>query len=378
MILHVCLKIQSPEVEKFLADDVLSQPGLRRADKDMAVEPNIYFLDDGPGAGNMLEKIRSLRLEHPQACLFVISSDASPEQIVEVMKAGANEYFMKPINPQKIREAISRVQLQLLERGKNAGGKSYAFIGSKGGIGTTVLAVNTAAAMAAQKSNKVALLDFDLAAGDSSVLVDLVPKTTMTDVIRNFDRLDSAFLAGVMEKTGSDFDLLAAPTSPEEGTSVSAAQIGRIFQHARRLYDTLVIDCPAMAGEERILEILRGVETTFLITDLSVPAVHNTSRHLKFLRKADIKKTEVVVNRFLRGQTATLEEVEKTVGHRAFWLFPNDYENVIAAVNRGTPLPKYNPRSALARNIAEFIQKLQNPAAFPHYRGVKGLLGKAV
>ena len=161
------------------------------------------------------------------------------------MKAGANEYFLKPVNPQKIREAISRVQLQLLGGGKNTGGKAYAFIGSKGGIGTTVLAVNTAAAMAAQKSNRVALLDFDLAAGDSSVLVDLVPKTTIADIIRNFHRLDSALLAGVMEQTDAGFDLLAAPTTPEDSSAVTAAQIGRILQHARRLYDTLVIDCPA-------------------------------------------------------------------------------------------------------------------------------------
>ncbi len=75
-----------------------------------------------------------------------------------------------------------------------------------------------------------------------------------------------------------------------------------------------------------------------------MPAVRNASRQLKYLRKAgDSGKSEIVVNRFLKGQSATLDEVEKTLGYRAFWLFPNDYENALASANRGTPLVEVQP-----------------------------------
>lgn len=377
--IHIALDVHDGLLGKILSEEFLHQPNIsigKAAAPGNGVEPNIFFLDDAPG--DVLGRLQTVRRDFPKASLFVLSSDASPDQIVEVMKAGANEYFLKPINPQKIREAVDRVQTQLLEEGKSTGGKAYAFIGSKGGLGTTVLAVNTAVALAGQKSGKIALLDLNLTAGDSSVLVDTVPKTTIADVIRNYHRLDPAFLAGVMEKTSSGFDLLAAPPAPEEGIAITAEQIGRILQHARNLYEMVIIDCPAMSVEARILENLRGMDAIFLNTDLSVPAVRNASRLLKILRKSDIGPTEVVVNRFIRGQTATLEEVEKTLDQRAFWLFPNDFENAMASVNRGTPLTNYNPRSALYRNILEFIQKFQKPAAFPLYRGVKGLLGKAV
>ena len=281
--IHIATDIPERRLVQTLAEAFRNQPNVSVIDQPATpgkgTEPNVFFIDDE--AGDVLGRLRSVRRDFAQASIFVVSSDASPDKIVETMKAGANEYFLKPIDSQKIREAVNRLQLQLLEGEKKSGGKLYAFIGSKGGIGTTVLAVNTAAAMAKQKAGKIALLDLDLAAGDSSVLVDMVPKTTMSDVIRNYHRLDPAFLAGVMEKTSSGFDLLAAPAVPEEGLAITAAQIGRIVQHARSLYETVLIDCPAMPAEERILDNLRGMETVFLTIDLSVPAVRNASRLLK-------------------------------------------------------------------------------------------------
>ncbi|MBE0598425.1 MAG: hypothetical protein IH614_14250 [Desulfuromonadales bacterium] len=327
----------------------------------------------------MLGKIGSLHQKHPQASIFVISSNPSPDHIVEVMKAGASEFFMHPVNPEKIREAMNRVRLKLVEGGQKTIGRAFAFIGSKGGLGTTVLAVNTAVAMAAARgAQKTALVDLSLQSGDSSVLLDLVPKTTMADVVHNFSRFDPAFLAGVMEPSDVGVDLLAAPPSPEESAEVTGEQVARVLQACRRLYPLTAVDCPAMTLDERTMEALRGAQMVLVVTDLSVPAVRNAARLLKQLRRHEIPRVEVVVNRFVKGQSGTLEEVEKTLERRVFWLFPNDYETTIAATNRGTPLLKYDPRSPLARSIVEFAQKLQDASAFPNYRGVKGLLGKAI
>jgi pilus assembly protein CpaE len=376
--MHVSIDITNRQHRKILAEEVLSLPGISIVEKS-GPAADIIFLDDEPGAGCIFDRIRTLLQDSPKSTLFVISSDSSPEHIVAVMKAGANEYFMTPLHPQKIREAIERVQAQRLSGGekKNAG-KVHAFLGSKGGLGTTVLAVNITAALANGKSGRCSLLDLNLQAGDCSVLLDIMPKATISDVIRNYSRLDAAFLRGVLEKTEVGFDLLAAPNSPEESAAVMSEHIGKVLHLCRSSFETVIVDCPAMEVDDRALEALRATDTTFIVTDLSVPAVRNASRLLKLLRTEGIGRTEVVVNRYLKGQSATLDEVEKTLGCRIFWLFPNDFESTMESINRGTPLMKYDPRSTLARNITEFVQKLQDPKAFPQYRGAKGLLGKAV
>jgi pilus assembly protein CpaE len=151
-----------------------------------------------------------------------------------------------------------------------------------------------------------------------------------------------------------------------------------VLQLCRNHYETVIVDCPAMDVDERARGALQFADTIFVVTDLSVPAVRNATRLLKLLRKAGIPRIEVVANRYIKGQAATLDEVEKTLGCRIYWLFPNDFESTMGSINRGTPLMKYDPRSALARNITEFIEKIQDPDSFPQYRGAKGLLGKAV
>jgi pilus assembly protein CpaE len=375
--LNIQIDVHDPCFGKFITDEFENEPEITvSACRDL--EPNIFFLEDAEGNDQFLKKLSTLRQELPKVGIFVISSNSSPDHIVEVMKAGADEYFMKPVSPQKIREAVARVQLKLLDGGKRTAGKAFAFLGSKGGLGTSVLSVNTTSALASRKSGRCALIDLDLQAGDSSVLLDVVPKTTISDVIRNYQRLDAGFLMGVMEKTENGFDLLAAPTSPNECSDVTGEHVRKILWLSRNLYETVIVDCPAMDVDERTLEVLRATNKTFIVTDLSVPAVRNASRLLKHLRQAGIGRAEVVVSRYIKGQAATLDQVEKTLGCRIYWLFPNDFESTMGSINRGTPLMKYDPRSALARSIAEFVQKLLDPAAFPHYRGAKGLLGKAV
>lgn len=376
--MKVSIDLCNQQNREILAEKVLILPGISIVTEKSGRPADIAFLDDDNELPCILEQISRLRQDCPNTKLFVISSDFSPEHIVETMKAGATEFFLKPVDSTKVREAIHRVQLQMLDGGKTATGKTYAFLGSKGGLGTTVLSVNVTAAMTEQQAGRSSLIDLNLQAGDSSVLLDLVPKTTISDVIRNYNRLDAAFLLGVMEKTDEGFELLAAPASPEESEDVTGEHIGKVLQLCRNHYDSVIVDCPAMDVDERILEALRSADTTFVVTDLSVPAVRNASRLLKLLRKEGIARIEVVVNRYLKGQAATLEEVEKTLGCRIFWLFPNDFESTMESINRGTPLMRYNPRSAFARNIMEFVQKLQDPKAFPQYRGAKGLLGKAV
>jgi pilus assembly protein CpaE len=375
--INILIDVHDPLFGKFITAEFENEPEITvSACSDL--DPNILFLDDADGNENFFQKINTLRQELQNVGIFVISSNSSPEHIVKVMKAGADEYFMKPVSPQKIREAVARVQLKLLDGGKKTAGKAFAFLGSKGGLGTSVLSVNTTSALACRKSGRCALIDLDLQAGDSSVMLDLVPKTTISDVIRNYQRLDAGFLMGVMEKTDNGFDLLAAPTLPDECSEMTGEHVRKILQLSRNLYETVIIDCAAMDVDERALEVLRITDKTFIVTDLSVPAVRNASRLLKHLRKAGIARAEVVVSRYIKGQAATLDQVEKTLGCRIFWLFPNDFESTMGSINRGTPLMQYDPRSALARNITEFVQKLQDPVAFPHYRGAKGLLGKAI
>jgi pilus assembly protein CpaE len=128
------------------------------------------------------------------------------------------------------------------------------------------------------------------------------------------------------------------------------------------------------------LTVLHASEKIFIVTDLSVTAVRNASRYCEMILKAGINPSCInfVINRYIKGSAISIEEVEATLNKPVFWLFPNDFSQVISSINRGLPLVKFQPNAPLSKNIHEFVEKMQNSAAGSDYRGLKGTFGKAI
>lgn len=342
--------------------------------------PEIILLEDLPDNTNVLRRLISLHHNFPLAAIFVISADRRPEHIVEVMKAGATEYFTTPVSPAALQRAVEKVRDQ---RGRAEGarfGNCYSFISSKGGLGSTSLAVNTAALLAEKKGRAIALCDLCFQAGDDSTLLDIVPEKTIIDLCQNFHRLDALFLRGVLARHATGLNFLPAPPNPEDGEEIRPEHVEKICALLRETHNGVIIDCPSMAVNDCTVQAFMASEKVFIVIDLSVPAVRNASRLFTLIRKLGLspQKVEFLVNRFIKSAPLSLEAAEKTLGKRVFWIFPNDFENIFSSINRGVPLATFNANAPLSKNLAEFTQKLLNPAAAKDYRGMRGTFGKTI
>jgi pilus assembly protein CpaE len=343
--------------------------------------PDIIIIDDPPeSAGTIFARLHKLRGDFPQAAIFVVSPNQQPAYIVDVMKAGAAEYLVAPVNPLPLQNAIEEIRARMVNSGKFAKGSIFSFISSKGGLGSTVVAVNAATTLAHDKHEAVALFDMSFQSGDASVLLDVVPTTNIIDICRNFHRLDTAFLKGAMAKPAAGFDFLGAPAEPDESGEIRPEHVSKVLEHAKKLYDHVAIDCTSMFVNECTIEAFKASDKIFVVIDLSLPAVRNGARLCQLIQRLGIstQKIEVLINRYIKGGTLSLEEVEKTLGRRVFWLFPNDFDDVISSINRGIPLVKFDHNSLFSRSIDQFVEKIHNPQAHLQYRGIKGAFGKAV
>ena len=81
--------------------------------------------------------------QHPGSGAVLVVSSLDPRIMLEAMRAGVNECVPEPLTPKALDEAIRRVLTNTTE----TPGQVFAFVGAKGGVGTTTLAVNTAAAL---------------------------------------------------------------------------------------------------------------------------------------------------------------------------------------------------------------------------------------
>jgi pilus assembly protein CpaE len=342
--------------------------------------PDIILIDDITENDDLLIRVRAIKEHFPKTTLFVVSENKNHQNIISVMKAGASEYLVEPFEEDLLFNAIEEVRAKFSSSEHLSQGHIYSFISAKGGVGSTVLAVNAAAALSKDKKSAVALLDMSFQSGDASVLLDLVPQNTIMDICENINRLDVSFLRGVMSDHSTGINFLPAPVNPEDSEDIRSEHISSILNLSRKLFDHVVLDCGSMHINDCSVESFKQSKKVFVVTDMSVPSIRNTVRLCKLIRKFGIslEKIEIIVNRYIKGGALSLGEVEKNFDKPVYWLIPNDFSEIVSSINRGVPLVKLSNNASFSKNMFEFIKKFQGILDNPDFRGIRGTFGKNI
>jgi DNA-binding NtrC family response regulator len=70
----------------------------------------IYFIDlKMPGGMDGIETMMQVRLLHPEASIIIITAYATVDTAITAIKEGAQEYIVKPCNPEEISLLVSRI-----------------------------------------------------------------------------------------------------------------------------------------------------------------------------------------------------------------------------------------------------------------------------
>jgi pilus assembly protein CpaE len=158
-----------------------------------------------------LQLIGQLSVEFPDLPILTISVDH--QALLQSLQKGARYFLTHPVGLQDILQALRRALGDAggggpeTSGGRGGGGGSgstsvVAILGSRGGVGTTTIAVNLAATLAADPNNSVALLDLDLALGDADIAVEVTgsENISIADLAVNIERLDMSFLKRAMAR----------------------------------------------------------------------------------------------------------------------------------------------------------------------------------
>ena len=113
--------------------------------------------------------------------------------------------------------------------------------GSKGGVGTTTVALNLAVQLAMQTRKRAGLLDLARPFGQISLMLDLEPRFTILDALERIERLDEALLASMAMRHKTGVEILAgplhAPMKAEQRQSVTFAALTKLVEIASRAFE---------------------------------------------------------------------------------------------------------------------------------------------
>lgn len=92
----------------FVVDVAFS--GREALDKATQNEYAIYFIDlKMPGGMDGIETLMHIRRKQPEASIIIITAYATVDTAIAAMKEGAQEYIVKPCNPEEISLLVSRI-----------------------------------------------------------------------------------------------------------------------------------------------------------------------------------------------------------------------------------------------------------------------------
>src|SRR5437870_8699510 len=157
-----------------------------------APQPDVLMVDVR-GHAQVPPALAVLKRQHPTTSVILVASELPPTLILEAMRAGVNECVAEPLTSEQLGGAVSRV---IAQRSAPVGGQVFAFVGAKGGVGTTTLAVNVATALARGRDSTL-LIDLHPAYGDAAVLLGAEPRFSLIDALDNTHRLDLEFFNGL-------------------------------------------------------------------------------------------------------------------------------------------------------------------------------------
>ncbi len=296
----------------------------------------------------------SLKRQHPDTGLIIVASSLDPSLMLEAMRAGVTE-CVTDIERGDLEAAVTRLVAQ---RASPVAGEVFVFVGAKGGVGTTTVAVNVATVLS--KIGSTLLIDMHLAGGDAALFLGTESKFSVADALENTHRLDAAFFRGLVTFSKGGPDLLAS-SDRAALTAVDPLRVRALIEFATHHYRYTVIDIPR--SDAAVFDSLEGATTIVVLTSQELSAVRSAKRVASALRMRYGKERVVVaLSRADRQAEIGLDDVEAAIGGPIKHVFPSDYRLAVAALHRGQPLV-LEGKSALAAAFQSYARELSGAKA---------------
>ena len=321
------------------------------------LKPTAAIIALGSNADTAVRFIERLKIECPNTALISAAQNASPEMILNSLRAGAREFLRLPIIADELRTVLDRISeftIKQVEAPKKKG-RMVAVFSSKGGCGTSFMATNLAAAT----NSKTCVVDLNLQAGDLPLFLGLEAKYSIADMVEKRQRLDEALINSLVTQHSTNLWLLAAPHEADSADEIEPQHVFEVLQKLREHFDYVVLD-PQHTFDSITLAALDQSDEIILVLTLDIPAIRSTQRALEIFDRLGYprSKVRIVVNRWSKQIDLDLRQVEKFLGEPVVGFVPSDYQQAVGSINLGTPLVQADPTSKIALEIRRVAQQL--------------------
>jgi pilus assembly protein CpaE len=326
----------------------------------------IAVVDFSKNAEQAAESAAYLRQVLDKVIIVALATSGDPNIMLQAMRAGCSEFITNTSTHQELADLLGRLNAQRITPGARHGnsGSVLSFLGAKGGVGTTTLAVHLAYYLAGVHHKKTLLIDNHRELGHVCVYlgVDGV-KSNFAELVKNVNRLDSDLLHSYTTKHPSGLEILSSPDICGSSRAIDADSVTKLLEFLKTEYDYVVIDSTNALNEPN-LAVIENSTQIYLVATPEIGAIRDLSRCVDNLMQSQCapEKMHVVINRFSSRFAVKVEQIEKAVRLPVAIRLPNCYVELVRSVNLGEPV-MHDSKSEFAVQMAKWATTLAGVAS---------------
>ncbi len=296
----------------------------------------------------------------------------------ELIRNGISEYVVAPISMADIVSVISSI---FVDPEQKPIGRSLAFVGAKGGVGSSTIAHNVGWAISNLFKSEVVVADLDLAFGTANINFDQDPAQGIAEAVFAPERIDEVYLDRLLAQCAENLSLLAAPSSLDRVYDFDPEAFSQVIDTAQRTAPVLVLDVPHVwTGWSR--SVLAHADDVVIVATPELANLRNSKNLVDMLKKLrpNDPPPKLIINQVgvpKRPEIATADFADP-LGIEPMAVIPFDPQFFGNAANNGRMLGEMDANNPVVQTINELAHLLTGRSEFKSKKkpGLGGLLGR--
>lgn len=268
-----------------------------------------------------------------------------------LLASGVADYLIKPVTAEALDGALARAEAAEQANASRPArrGRVIAFVGSRGGVGTSTLTANAAWVMASELERRTVLVDLDLQFGTLALTLDLDPGRGLREALEDPTRIDELFIDRAVHRIDDRLHALTAEEALDDNATFDSRAVSQMLDQLSERYHCVVVDLPrTLLGTAP--DLLNAFTDVTVVSDLSLVGLRDANRLIRLAKaSAPDARLRVVANRAgpgKKGQIAA-RDFERALEIPLKHSVPADDKAATKSANVGRPLVDVAGKSRL-------------------------------
>jgi pilus assembly protein CpaE len=276
----------------------------------------------------------------------------------DLLKRGVSEYLVEPVSPLHLMEAISNLYNN---PETEPVGHVYAFIGAKGGVGSSTICHNTAWALSEVLKANVVIADLDLAFGTTGLDFNQDPVQGIADALSSPERLDEVLLDRLLTKCSEHLSIFAAPVVLDRDYDITVEGCDQVIDVVRQNVPYVVVDLPH-TWTAWTKSILLQADEVMITAAPDLANLRNAKNLFDYLRTARVNdhKPSYCLNQVGVPKRPEIKPADfaKALEDQPVAVIPFEPQIFGAAANNGQMIAEMSPSHRTAETFRQLAQLL--------------------